>query len=537
MESCNSFFFFFKRSRYFTFVFAILTLLAFSFSFQFAYADDSTPIIFNNADLEEAVKNRLKIAESQPVTEGDMKRLTDLAVFGKLSNDDISALKYAVNLTKLSITDVKISDLRPLANLTKLEDLRVTHTQIGDLAPLAQLTKLTSLDLSFNEHISDISPLAGLTELHELDLSGAQVTDIHSLANLTKLRHLDLRGNLISDINPLAGLTELKVLNLWNGEPSDFRPLANLTKLEELTLSLYRTRDLSPLAGLTKLTALYLNGFAEPVDISPLASLTELETLSAYAIQISDLAPLVKLTKLNDLQLSFDQISDISLLAGLTELKNVRLDENQISDFRPLSYEKMGLNGSIRLQHIVREIPELTSKNPSYELSFTFYNSTGASTAVEEFEPVSENGLTVTKKDDSTFVITWDKQTLLRGNKEYKIARNASEGHELFIRFPKDVSRVDTSEDNEAHNHSGDVLRNGDGESSHKEGGEGGGTSLQRESSDKPLNLNSSDVLPVSSGELPQTGETYPFSVLFGVWGLLISTAGLFAFCCKIRSR
>ena len=59
------------------------------------------------------------------------------------------------------------------------------------------------LELNYNL-ITDISPLAGLTRLGVLELDYNLITDISPLAGLTQLRYLSLEGNSIADLSPLV---------------------------------------------------------------------------------------------------------------------------------------------------------------------------------------------------------------------------------------------------------------------------------------------------------------------------------------------
>jgi len=79
------------------------------------------------------------------------------------------------NWTSLYLGDNKISDIKPLSNLTNLTTLNLRENQISDIKPLSNLTKLTSLNLKDNQ-ISDIKPLSNLTKLTELSLSGNPLT-------------------------------------------------------------------------------------------------------------------------------------------------------------------------------------------------------------------------------------------------------------------------------------------------------------------------------------------------------------------------
>ena len=110
----------------------------------------------------------------------------------------------------------------------------------GGLEALAKIREAkgsgtTSLDL-YDREITDLNPLAELTKLEKLSLYGNRINDVRPLAGLTKLAHLRLFRNEISDITPLEGLTNLIVLSLNKNKISDVTPLTELTNLMLLGL-------------------------------------------------------------------------------------------------------------------------------------------------------------------------------------------------------------------------------------------------------------------------------------------------------------
>ena len=102
----------------------------------------------------------------------------------------------------VALHNTQVSDLSPLANLTKLEWLYLNITPVSEVTPLAKLTKLELLDLD-NTQVNDVSPLAKLTKLEWLNLNKTQVSDVSPLAKLTKLEVLYLNNTQVSDISPL----------------------------------------------------------------------------------------------------------------------------------------------------------------------------------------------------------------------------------------------------------------------------------------------------------------------------------------------
>ena len=194
-------------------------------------------------------------------------------------------------LTTLSTSDRDIKDLTGMEHAVNLEEMWIEDAHISNLAPLAGLTKLRKLD-TIKTDISDISPLAGLANLTRLNLYASRVTDISPLRSLTKLTWLGFRYvDGISDYSPLAGLTNLKHLDLFRNKTSDISMLAGLINLEMLILNENNIVDVSPLASLQNLETLILNE-NNIIDVSPLASLHNLKTLLLNVNNIEDISPL-----------------------------------------------------------------------------------------------------------------------------------------------------------------------------------------------------------------------------------------------------
>jgi Leucine-rich repeat (LRR) protein len=77
----------------------------------------SEDVSFPDANLEAAVRDALRISE-EGITVDDMATLSVLDADGR-GISDLSGLEHAVNLRDLDLEDNEISDLGPLANLTK----------------------------------------------------------------------------------------------------------------------------------------------------------------------------------------------------------------------------------------------------------------------------------------------------------------------------------------------------------------------------------------------------------------------------------
>ena len=271
-------------------------------------------VVFNNTDLEAAVRSVLRITKGYPILitgEKGIDTLTRLTATRK-EIADLTGLEKATGLMTLDLGDNAIETLTPLQNLTKLTTLDLADNDIEDLTPLQGLTSLTSLDLDDNE-IEDVSALSGLTSLQALDLRDNKVGDVAPLMDLTNLKQIYLRGNEETLIN-LAWLGALPNLR------SDIK-LPDVVRLPDTNLD-RAVREALRTAGQTVSDTL-------PMSEELLESLVALDASSEG---ISDLTGCEYMTELTSLDLSNNQITDVSPLSKLYSLETLMLAGNPILD-------------------------------------------------------------------------------------------------------------------------------------------------------------------------------------------------------------
>ena len=236
---------------------------------------ENLPVLIMHPALRAVVREELRLSNAVPLTKDNIKQLTRLHAWKK-DIVNIQGLEFAVNLTELDLAGNPIEDISPLQGLIQLTHLGLgaTNLSVSDLSLLSELTSLRYLTLWDNK-ISDISPLSTLTSLVALDLGGNQISNLSPLSTLTDLVELALADNQISDISPLSALIDLRELSLINNPLSDLRPLSNLTTLEVLDIAYCRVSDVSPLAGLVNLRVLKLHHNLTR-DFTPLLGLKNL---------------------------------------------------------------------------------------------------------------------------------------------------------------------------------------------------------------------------------------------------------------------
>ena len=246
--------------------------------------DTSQVVDIPDPNLRAAIAEALNKAPGDAITRAEMETLGELEaqshlyrlrsenspsevieILGELEAQgrkitDLRGIEFAINLTRLNVTNNTISDISPVASLTNLSTLHIGGNTISDISPLANLRRpLLTLHIGGNT-ISDISPLANLP-MGTLFIGGNTISDISPLANHTNLGSLFIGNNAISDISPLANLKNLMSLKLDHNAISDISPLANLKNLLFLDLQHNAISDVETLERLmAQGTAVYFSG-------------------------------------------------------------------------------------------------------------------------------------------------------------------------------------------------------------------------------------------------------------------------------------
>jgi len=243
------------------------------------------PVIFNDAKLEKAVRNKIK----KP--------------YGVLYNSDVQ------KITDLNLEVANLIDIGGIESLTNLVTLGLGNNKISDISALKELPKLEKLSL-FNNKIADISALSGLKTLKTLHLGQNQIKDINDLTNLTNLTNITLCENYITDISGLKNLTQLTRIELNNNKIEDITSLKELTELTYIELTRNKIKTVSGLTDLVKLEYLYL-GDNQISDTNEFKKLIKLKDLNLYSNKISDIVGLLELDNLEYLNLYGNQISEV----------------------------------------------------------------------------------------------------------------------------------------------------------------------------------------------------------------------------------
>lgn len=262
------------------------------------------------------------------------------------------------NIIALNLSNLQISDLKPLANLKYLQSLFLDSNIIDDLSFLKDLTNLKFLSLSENSildvsslsrlinleilylnenKISNISLLKELKNLKKLNISNNKIIDISVIKNFKNLRVIYANNNFINDVSCLSNLRELERIYFSNNQISDISSLKKLKYLQEIIFSKNLIFDLCPIFNLIKnedFTRTY-NFFENPLVYPPveISLRGDSQIISWFEIIYEKANKLINncIKEQNiSLNLSFCGITDLTLLPNL--FKCIHLEELILSN-------------------------------------------------------------------------------------------------------------------------------------------------------------------------------------------------------------
>ncbi|KAL2623293.1 hypothetical protein R1flu_003498 [Riccia fluitans] len=128
--------------------------------------------------------------------------------------DQLMGLDVCERLTRLDLSDNRLSSLEGITLCTKLTWLSVAGNQLSSLTGVENLAKLTVLNASKNE-ITSMAEVVGLTELRALILNDNEITSVPKLDRLANLNTIVLSRNPIRNLGNFASkLLSLKKLSM-----------------------------------------------------------------------------------------------------------------------------------------------------------------------------------------------------------------------------------------------------------------------------------------------------------------------------------
>ena len=360
------------------------------------YGSNIPPIISMNG-IENCTKlSNLDIIYGPDKEYSAVAKLSNLKSFSRFNGNDynniIDALKFCENLEKVSLSQVKVTNMNRIAelgnlkllrltgsqikkieglkNMTNLEELYLAGNQIKEIEGLENLTKLKKLFLNSNQ-IADITPLSANTSLMELNLKSnveidanrthyttkqlqaldkiGKIIDNGGIINLdtdklglfTNYKKLDLSNNKLTTLDNLNGMTELTQLTLTNNsitleDEKSQEILSNMSNLSYLAFSNNKLTNINAINNLKNLNSLSIIG-NNKIDLKQIEDI--ISNLNTFQVSTESLKTIINcdISKITKLNLNGSDLTELPNLSIFTSLRTLSLNSNPITNFEVIS--------------------------------------------------------------------------------------------------------------------------------------------------------------------------------------------------------
>lgn len=186
-------------------------------------------VTFKDKAVESGALLSLSIVLERPTTISDLtqenlNKIQELAIFGSNSFSTLDDLIYMPNLTYVGIQSLncaKVIDSTPLENLKYLQSFTFwqTDSQLTSLTPLLDkpLTELIIHSLPVSDGSEKlVNEMSNLTNLDMMYFSNTKKIEIGSLDNLPNLKEINLNAMNLTEGPTLKSSTKLEYVNYSN---------------------------------------------------------------------------------------------------------------------------------------------------------------------------------------------------------------------------------------------------------------------------------------------------------------------------------
>ena len=236
--------------------------------------------------------------------------IEDLTLINNEKLGSLSGLPQMEHLKALTIIRQDVMDFNFLEKFYAIERLTISDTRIKDFYPIAQLKTLKELEVTENDDLKSVEGLGGLSNLTSLSIYCNVDKGIDEIAKLTELRTLILQAP--KSLQMIGGLSKLEHLETTGGLLENISPVANLTNLRSFTLAGY--------SSLTNATVYF--------SLAPLGNLPNLQYVNlAYHDFYGKTAALFQNSAIEYLDLTHCRMDVGTGFGGLKNLKTLLLDK------------------------------------------------------------------------------------------------------------------------------------------------------------------------------------------------------------------
>ena len=133
-----------------------------------------------------------------------------------VSNNRLTVVRGMQCLTNLTSLDVSHNQIKSLVGLPlKVRRLICSHNDLKTLDGLAALTQLEFIDASFND-ISSLVGLPAVQSLRHLSIANNRISNTRGLEMVPSVHELNLACNMIKKVEDLSAVRALKALRVLN---------------------------------------------------------------------------------------------------------------------------------------------------------------------------------------------------------------------------------------------------------------------------------------------------------------------------------
>jgi Leucine-rich repeat (LRR) protein len=179
--------------------------------------------------------------------------LTSLDLHVTPLESPMSAIAGMTSLEHLKLNKVGDHTFVEVATLTNLRVLTLgSSTAMTTAQPLSGLTKLTHLTL-LEVTVTDLTPIAGAVSLERLYCASVPVHTVPGLSAMTVPESVTFGNAALPSLAFITSAPAVKHLSLGAISPVDLAPLGTVSTLESLDISMSAVTDISALYGVPNL--------------------------------------------------------------------------------------------------------------------------------------------------------------------------------------------------------------------------------------------------------------------------------------------
>jgi internalin A len=220
---------------------------------------NSNNSVFDNPDLDKAVRKALNLTDDYNVGQKDLDLITEITC---TRWRDLSGLRYLRNLKEIYIVSVNYG-FTDISELKYLETLQISGCDITNLNFIDKSINIKYLFVDENK-IDDISAVAKLKNLKEFSACHNNIKDISVLSKLTKIEYINIYDNKVENLPDFSHSPNLREIDLQNNKLIYSNNYFNLKQVKVIRLSSNKIDKIDWVASLDSVQDIGL--YTNPID-------------------------------------------------------------------------------------------------------------------------------------------------------------------------------------------------------------------------------------------------------------------------------